>query len=144
MGISIILGVLSAVAGVVGAVSQAKAAKEQAAAQREANEITTAQQEVNSRESKRSKVRESRIRRAQILAQSENVGSAESSGEVGAIGALNTNLSGVFGQSVGQSKSNENINVQNQKAADAGAKAAKIGAFTGAVQSAFGAFGKLA
>lgn len=144
MGIEIIVGLLSAVATVVGAVAQANAAKEAAAAQRESNEISGAQQKVNSTESKRSKVRETRVRRAQILAQSENVGVADSSGEVGAIGALNTNLSGVFGQSAGQSNSNEGINTQNQKAADAQSRGAAIGAFTGAVQSGLSAFGKVA
>lgn len=143
MGISIILGVLSAVAGVVGGMAQAKATKKAAAAQKESNEIQTAQQKVTSQESKRSKIREQRVRRAQILQASENVGVQDSSGQVGAIGALDTNLSGRFGQSVGQSKTNEGINKQNQIAADARAKAASIGAFTGAVQSGLGAFSRL-
>lgn len=140
MGISLVVGLLSAAAGVAGAVIQAKAAKESAAAQREANEVQSSQQKVESRESRRSVLRKERIQRKAILAQSQNEGVSGSSGEVGAIGALNTNLAGKFGQSLGQGKANEGINAANQRAADAQAKGAAGAAFFGAIGSALGAF----
>lgn len=140
MGIELIFGAISAVVGIAGAVMQAGAASEAAAAQRESRDIGAAQQKVNSQEDRRQRIREERIRRARILAASENVGTSRSSGEVGAIGALSTNLAGLFGQSMGQSKSNEGMNAADQRSADAINSGNMIGAFTGAIQSGIGGF----
>src|SRR5690606_30643696 len=115
MGIELILGGVSALVGVVGAVTSAGAARDAAAAQRESRDIGAAQQRVENLESRRQRVREERVRRAQILASSENVGTSRSSGEVGAIGALSTNLSGLFGQSLGRSAAAEGMNTQDQR-----------------------------
>lgn len=140
MGIKLIIGAISAVVGVVGSVMQAGAAREAAAAQRESRDIGAAQQRVENLESRRQKVREERVRRAQILAGAENVGTARSSGEVGAIGALSTNLSGLFGQSLGRSAAAEGMNTQDQRAADANQRANTIGAWTNTIQSGISGF----
>jgi hypothetical protein len=88
----------------------------------------------------RQRVREERIRRAQILAASENQGASSSSGALGAIGALSTNLSGMVGSMMGESKSNAGINKFTQKAADYTSQANMIGAFTEVAQIGLGGF----
>lgn len=140
MGIDIILGGISALVGLVGGVMQANAMGQAAAAQKESRAIGAAQQRVENLESRRQRVREERVRRAQILASSENVGTARSSGEVGAIGALSTNLSGLFGQSLGRSAAAEGMNIQDQRAADAQQSANTIGAWTNTIQQGIGGF----
>lgn len=140
MGIELILGGISALVGIVGTFMQAGAAADAAAAQREARDVGAAQQRVESLESRRQRIREERVRRANILAASENVGTARSSGEVGAIGALSTNLSGLFGQELGRSAAAQGINVNEQRAADATQRANTIGAWTGAIQSGISGF----
>jgi len=140
MGISLIFGAISAVVGIVGAIGQANAASEAAAAQRESRDINAAQNKVNARDDRRSRIREERIRRARIQSAAENVGTSRSSGEVGAIGALSTNLAGLFGQSYGQSNSNAGMNAADQRSADAINSGNMIGAFTGAIQSGISGF----
>lgn len=140
MGIELIISGISALVGVVGAVGQMNAASETAAAQRESRDISSAQQKVNSQESRRQRIREERIRRARMMAASENVGTSRSSGEVGAIGALSTNLAGLFGQSLGESKSAAGMNAADQRAADAQNRGNIIGAWTGVIQSGLGGF----
>lgn len=140
MGLELIFGAISAVVGIAGAVMQASAANQAASAQRESRDIGAAQQKVNSQNERRQRVREERIRRARMLAASENVGTARSSAEVGAVGALSTNLAGLFGQSFGQSKANEGMNAADQRAADAINSGNMIGAFTGAIQSGISGF----
>lgn len=140
MGLSLIFGAISAVVGIVGAIGQANAASQAAAAQRESRDIGSAQNKINAQNDRRARVREERVRRARIQAAAQNVGTSRSSGEVGAIGALSTNLAGLFGQSYGQSKANEGMNAADQKAADAINSGNMIGAFTGAIQSGISGF----
>ena len=140
MGIELVLAGLSAVVGVVGGVMQANAASQAAGAQREANAIQGAQQETASTESRRQRVREQRIRRAQIIAASENTGTTASSGQIGAVGALSTNLAGLIGTSLGESKANTAINSATQKSADFTSTANTIGAWTDTIQQGIGGF----
>lgn len=140
MGIELILTGLSAIVGVVGGIAQASAASSAAAAQRESNAIQGAQQENIGAESRRQKIREQRIRRAQIIAASENSGTGSSSGQVGAVGALSTNLSGLLGSSLGESKANAAVNRSNQRAADFTSSANSIGAWTNTINSGISGF----
>lgn len=140
MGIELIIGGLSAVVGAIGTVMQANAASNAAAAQREAGAIQSAQQKTAGAESRRQRIREQRIRRAQILASSENIGASGSSGELGAIGALSTNLSGLIGNSLGESKANTGVNRQNQNVANFTSQANTIGAWTNTIQQGIGGF----
>lgn len=143
MGLELIIGGISALVGVVGAVAQANAASNAASAQREASAIQGAQNQVQGAQSRRQRVREARIRRAQILAASENQGTSSSSGEVGAIGALNTNLSGLIGTSLGESNAAAGINRNTQRAADFTSQGNTIGAWTNAIQSGLGGFSSI-
>lgn len=140
MGIELALAGLSAVVGVVGGIMQASATSAAAASQREANAIQGAQQQTASIESRRQKIREQRIRRAQIIAASENSGTSASSGQVGAVGALSSNLAGLIGSSLGESRANAGVNRNNQNAADSIASANAIGAWTNTIQQGIGGF----
>lgn len=140
MGIELVLAGLSAVVGVIGGIAQANATASAANAQREVNNIQGAQQETAAAESRRQRIREQRIRRAQIVAASENQGTSASSGQIGAVGALSTNLAGLIGNSLGESRANAGVNRNSQRAADFTANANMIGALTNTVQQGIGGF----
>ncbi len=140
MGIETIIAGLSAVVGVIGGIAQANATSSAAAAQKEANAIEGAQNAVASTNSRRERVREQRIRRAQILAASENQGVTGSSGQIGAVGALSTNLATMVSTSLGESKANAGINKNLQAAADFTSQANMIGAWTDTIQTGLGGF----
>lgn len=140
MGVELIIPVLSAVIGAVGTVATISASNKAAKAQKEARNIQSAQQKNESAASRRQAIREDRIRRARILAASENTGTGASSGAMGAIGALDTNLSGLLGASLGESKANSAISGQLQIGADFEQQANNIGALTGMFQSGLSGF----
>lgn len=146
MGIELVIGGLAALASVVGGIAQANAVQQQASAmreaanqEREARRIESAQQQTVSGESRRQRIREERIRRAQIIAASENQGTSGSSGVIGATGALSSNLSGLIGSSLGQSKANAAISKRLQSAADWTARGNEYAAQGQATASIFGA-----
>lgn len=157
MGLELILGGVSALVGVFGAIGQMNAASESAAAQRaaadqqkEASAIESAANQNNSTENRRQRVREARIRRAQIIAGAENAGTSQSSGAVGAVGALSTNLAGLLGNSLGEGAAARGINGANQRSADfmgvarqAEQNSATIGAWTNAIQSGISGFSSI-
>ncbi len=140
MGLELGLAALSVVTGIVGGIAQSNTAAASAREQRETRAISSARDRTVSMENRRERVREERIRRARILAQSENTGTASSSGEIGAIGALSTNLAGLIGTSLGESRANQAINTSSQKAADLGSQADTIGAWTNTIQRGIGGF----
>lgn len=143
MGVNVILGAISLAVGVIGGVAQAGAAAEAPNAQREANAIQGAQTKTNSLEERRQRVREERVRRAQIIAASEAQGTSGSSGEAGATSSLNTNFGNMISQSSGNSLANTGINAQNQRSADATARGNTIGAFTNLAQNSISTFGTI-
>lgn len=147
MGFELIFGGLNAVIGLVSGIAQMNAASQQAeataqaaAAQKEANAIQSAQQEVSATDSRRTRIREARVRRAMMMAVSQNQGSDGSSGQIGAAGALNTNLGTLFSSSLGESAANTGINKKLQEAADFQAKANAIGAWNNAFQAGLSGF----
>lgn len=141
MGFGIVLGAVSAVVGLAGAFMQSNAASAAAAEQREARRVASNQQQIEGLESRRAAIREERVRRARIMQSAANVGAAGSSGELGATGALATNLGSMFSQATGRSRAAEAINTANQSAADFLTKADTIGAWTAGISGALGAFG---
>jgi len=157
MGLELILAGVTAVVGIFGAIGATSAASQSAALQRqaadqqkEANSISAANDQNNALTSRRQKVREARIRRAQIIAASENQGTSKSSGQVGAVGALSTNLSGMLGSSLGTAAAATGINAANQRSADfigqaneATQRGNTIGAWTGAIQKGIGGFSSI-
>ena len=93
---------------------QKKVAKEQRKIQSEQR----AQNEAAASQERRKQLREERIRRSKILASSEAVGAAGSSGEVGALGGLSTTLSSNFGTNLASLNSAANISLFSQNAAN--------------------------
>ena len=140
MGIELIIGGLSAITGIIGGIAQASAASSAAKAQKEANAIESAQTQVQHGQSRRERIREARIRRAQMLAAAENSGVGSSSGVLGGTGALQTNLGGLLGNSRGERRAATGINNNLQRAADFTAKGNTIGAWTNTIQQGFGGF----
>lgn len=94
--------------------NQRKAAEEQ----RKANAAQEARQAQEAARERRQQLREERVRRARILQSSENLGVSGSSGELGAIGALATNLSSNIGDNIGALNTARTISRHNQRAAD--------------------------
>lgn len=140
MGLEVVLGGLSALVGIFGGIASANAAASSAAAQKEASAIEGAQTKVQSQQSRRQRIREERIRRAQIIASSENQGTSASSGELGAIGALQSNLAGMIGTSLGESRAAQGINNNMQRAADFSSQSNTISAWTNTIQGGISGF----
>lgn len=143
MGVELVLGVLSLAVGVVGGIAQAGAAQQAVNAQKESNAIAAAQTTTNSIENTRQRVREERVRRAQIIAAAENQGTTASSGESGALGSLGSNFGTLVSNAAGNSNANSGINASNQKAADATAQSNMIGSMTNLAQSSIKTFGTI-
>lgn len=107
-----------------------------------------AMNEQKAAEERRQQIREDRVRRAKIMQASENTGTAGSSGEVGAMNSLTTQLNTNIGSNQGSLMHMENINGYNQMAADwnqksqeALYKAQESNALFGASMSIFNATG---
>jgi len=143
MGIELALGVVSLVVGVVSGVQQANLANQAADAQKAANATSAAQTQVNSQEELRQRVREERIRRAQIIQASTNQGTTGSSGEGGALSSLDTNFGTLVSQSEGQSNTNSIINAYNQRATDLTNQSNILKSLTGTVQTGIDTFGTI-
>lgn len=67
---------------------------------------------------RRAQVREERVRRGKILQSAENTGASDSSGALGAVGALSTNLSSNLGANLGMAAAGQRIGEYAQNAAD--------------------------
>lgn len=93
---------------------QEKAAREAEAAQRE----QSAQRASERAAEQRQQYRQERIRRGQILQAAENTGTAESSGEMGALSSLATQLADNTGQNTAAYQRGQRISVFSQNAAN--------------------------
>lgn len=121
------VGLAVAAVGTAGSLymqSQANSAAQDAAkAQRKAAGVQVAQNASQAAAERRQQAREERIKRAQIMQAAENTGTASSSGEVGALGGMNTQL----GANIGFNQSMINLGRQqtqfSQMAADANTRA---------------------
>lgn len=94
--------------------NQRRAAEEQ----RKINAQTQARQAQEAARERRQQIREERVRRARILQSSENLGVSGSSGEIGAVGALSTNLSSNIGDNIGALDTARTISGFSQRQAD--------------------------
>lgn len=141
MGVELIIGAVAAAASVVTGVKSMSAAKKAADERKEANKVANAQAQVDSANARRKAAREARVRRAQILQQSENAGlGTQGSGTVGATGVVTTNLGSNIGAASGQTNSINAINKRNQAASDYDFKSAQWSAYGNIFNSALGAF----
>ena len=154
MGIELAFGIASLAVGVISGINQMDAAgktadaalksaalaKKSAAADREANDITAAQQSVNALEDRRQRVREERVRRGAMLSAAEGTGARGSSGESGGISALGTNYGVLISGARGTTRANEGINTNRQRAMDFDTEARVTTAKAGAGQARADAF----
>lgn len=118
MGVELIIGAVAAAASVVTGVMSLGSAKAAARQRKEANNIANAQAKNDQAAATRRAVREARVRRAQIVQQSENSGATDSSGALGAVGVVGTNLGSNIASSSGKTLAIQGINARNQAAAD--------------------------
>lgn len=101
------------------AAKDAKSDREQAAnAQRQAQSEQRASQAAQAAAARRQQIREERVKRARIMQSSTNTGVSASSGELGAVGGLNTQLGSNLGYQQGQINAAGRISAFNQTAAD--------------------------
>ena len=111
------LGAVSTGVNVAAAGSAASDRKKAFDAETKSNNVQIAQAQINSSYDRRARIREDRVRQAQIAQGSENGGTAGSSAEAGALGSLRSNFDALGAQSSGQSKANVGLNRYNQEAA---------------------------
>ena len=93
---------------------QRRAAKQQ----KETQEISKATQQKQAIQARRQEARKARVRTAQILQASENVGASNSSGERGGVAAVSSRLAGADGFLRGSEVAATAISNSNQRAAD--------------------------
>ncbi|AJT60718.1 hypothetical protein [Citrobacter phage CVT22] len=151
----VIIAAVGAAATAYGASEQRKAAKRRSSAEKEAKEISAAQQKIEQAEKQRQQIREQRVRTAQIAQSASNAGASGSSGELGAISGTQTVTGSniAFGQS--STLAAQGISNQTQVAADAslegqiaggiaslGGSAMNLGFQMGAGNALFGQSGK--
>ena len=86
--------------------------------QRQGAEVQRAQNASEAARELRQQVREERIKRARILQSASNTGTAGSSGELGAISNISTNLGANLGANAGNINRANQISIFEQKAAD--------------------------
>lgn len=122
---STIAAVVGAVVGVAGAVQASEAqadarkeAKKSAAAQQKASYEQKALQSQQAAQERRQQIREERVKRAKVLQASENTGVGVSSGALGSVGGLSTQLSTNLGFNQGQIAGANRISGYNQQASD--------------------------
>lgn len=118
-----IIGAVAAVVGTGASVVQGNKARADArhAAddQHQAQDVVAAQNAQQQAEQQRQQLRDARVKQARVMQGASNSGADQSSGELGAIGAVATNLSNNQGQSLGAADRSAQISNLNQQAADA-------------------------
>lgn len=117
-----IIGAVAAVAGTAASVVQGNKARADARAasdkqQSAANEVQ-AQNAQQLAEAQRQQIRDDRVKQARVMQGATNSGADLSSGELGAVGALATNLSNNQEQSLGAAQRSQTISDLNQSAAN--------------------------
>lgn len=145
MGIT--AAVVATVATVASTVVQMQAAKKAQRLQEEANrqrkeasDISLAQSENVERARRRQRIREERVRRAQIIQGASNAGVGESSGQIGSISVLGTNTGTAIAQSFAGRRARSGIAAANQRAVDLDTSAQNAITRGALFASAIGAF----
>ena len=128
MGIEVAVAVVSAAVAGASAYEQRQEQKSAAKKEKEARAVSQAEKAAQQTAQTRQQVREERIRRAQILQQSQNTGVGQSSGALGSTGALQTNIGSNIAATSRQTASYAAIGNLQQGAADNLARASEIGA----------------
>jgi hypothetical protein len=120
-----------------GADKQRKAAHKSMAAQEKIQSEQRASNAASSARERRQQIREERVRRARVEQAAVNTGVAGSSGELGALSALSTNLNSNIGANLGRIQTADNISIFQQDAANAQDQARSAGNYMQLGQSIF-------
>lgn len=140
MGIATTLAIASLVVAAGSAYMQNKNAAAARKQQKKAAEIAQAQNQVQQQNDIRNQIRQQRIRTAQILQASADTGTSGSSGQIGGVAALATQVGSNIGTMSGRFNSqNAILSYQNAAAADEG-QAATWGAVGQLASSSFNVF----
>lgn len=148
-----VAGLVVAAAGTTASVVAGNQARSQARhaadLQQQSTDVTMAQNAQQAAEAQRQQLRDERVKQARVMQGATNSGADLSSGELGAVGALSTNLSSNQEQSIGAVDKANQISSLNQEAANSmfesrqtsqmGAEFAQFGQLGGSI---FGAAAK--
>lgn len=121
--VGLVVAAVGAAAATYGTIESQKAAKNQGRAQKEASEISAAQQKNEEARQRREQIRQQRIRIAQVEQGAASAGVSGSSGEAGAVGGIQTVTGDNISFGKGTALAAQGISAQNQRAADAGLSA---------------------
>lgn len=126
MGIEVIIAAASLGVGVASMDASRQAAKRQERAQRRVQSEQRAGNAAEQARERRQQVREERVKRARILQASQNTGVSGSTGEVGAVSGLSTQLDTNLGMNIGRAQRGDAISIFSQQAAEAGTSAQNL------------------
>lgn len=135
---AVVVAAVGAATSVYSTVEQARAGRKSASAQKEASEISAAQQRNADAEARRKQVREQRIRAAQIEQGAANQGVSNSSGELGSLSALSTNSASNLAFMSGNTNAAAGITAANQRSLNAQSDAQTAGAIGGIASTVTG------
>ena len=135
--VSTLLAIGSLVVAAGSAYASYQQGQKSARAQKNARQVALAENAARQQQDIRNQVRQERVRRAQILQASQNTGVGMSSGAIGGVSALGTQVGAYIGSASRLTNSNNAIGFFNQEAQDASNRASIFGqvsglAFTGA------------
>ena len=137
---STVLAIASLVVAAGSAYAAHRQAQSAARARKKANEVSSAQAQVKQQQDIRDQVRAKRIKRAQIMQAAADTGTQFSSGELGSVGALETQTATNIGDISGQAYSNRAISRLNQQAADATSRQQTFAQVSGLATQGFSLF----
>ncbi|QHJ80870.1 MAG: hypothetical protein [Bacteriophage sp.] len=126
---ALVVVAIAAVASTAAAVQQNRAQKRAAGAQQDAADTASAQQKNQEMEARRQQVRQQRIRTAQVQQAASSSGASQSSGELGSLSALGTNVGANLASMASQSLAAQGIGAANQRSLDYQQKAQQWGMY---------------
>jgi hypothetical protein len=123
-----VVAAVGAAATTYSVTEQQRQSKRAAGAQKEASDIAEAQRKNEEMDQRRQQVRQQRIRAAQIEQGAVNQGASDSSGELGSLSALSSNVASNLATMSGRSTAASGIYSANQRALNAQSAAQTAGA----------------
>lgn len=134
---ALVVVAIAAAATTYSQVQQNRAQKSAARAQKEASDVSQAQQKNQEMEARRQQIRQQRIRQAQVQQAAANTGVSDSSGELGSLSALSTNVGANLANISSQAVAAQGIGAANQRATDFMGKSQQWGMY-GQIASSVG------
>ena len=136
------IALLGLAVSAVSTIKQVGAERKRVAAETEARDIGSANEELRNRAARRKGVREERIRRGRLQQISVNTGVAGSSGEIGATSALQASVGRNIAFQEQETRAAQGISRQNQRSADAQSSINRTRAFEDLFQTGLETAGK--